>query len=348
MPEESEPPVREFADRGVLWLLESPQNLRDVVRMLSSEIAESLDFSRAERHNRSFVPDDLHKQEADLLYRIPLLAGRRSVWIYVLLEHQSRPDRTMGLRVLSYMVQIWQAQVRGWQDTKTPVSKWKLSPVLPVVFYTGRRRWTTPISLIAMMELAPVLEASVPQWDTLFLNLQTTPGAMLEEANSPVAQAFRALQAVEEPAPVLGKILHEVTVALDTVPDAEVEIWKKIMLFLYLLVRHNRSAGEQEALFEEMDRAVTRHRVALEETKMTGAQVLINEGRQQGRVEGLVEGRVEGRAEGREDVVIELLRVKFGQVSEVTEAKVRGLSAEQLMDVARMVMQAAELADLGL
>src|SRR5690242_10183281 len=104
MSEENEPPIREFADRGTLWLLESPENLRDLVRFLSAEIADRLDFGRAERINRSFIPDDLHKQEADLLYRVPFREGKGEVWIYVLLEHQSRPDRTMGLRLLSYMV----------------------------------------------------------------------------------------------------------------------------------------------------------------------------------------------------------------------------------------------------
>src|SRR5580658_7961414 len=107
MHDDGEPPVREFSDRGVIWLLESPENLRDAVRVLSSELADHLDFTRAERQNRSFVPDDLHKEEADLLYHVPFVSGSRSVWVYLLLEHQSRPDDAMGLRILSYMVQIW-------------------------------------------------------------------------------------------------------------------------------------------------------------------------------------------------------------------------------------------------
>ena len=36
-----EPPIREFQDRGTLWLLESRENLRDLTRILSPEIAES-------------------------------------------------------------------------------------------------------------------------------------------------------------------------------------------------------------------------------------------------------------------------------------------------------------------
>ena len=56
--------IREFPDRGTLWLLESPENLRELIRLLAQELANRLDFSRAKRLNRSFVPDDLHKREA--------------------------------------------------------------------------------------------------------------------------------------------------------------------------------------------------------------------------------------------------------------------------------------------
>ena len=81
-------PIREFEDRGTLWLLESPTNLRDFLRLVAADIAEKLDFSRAARVNRSFVPSDLHKQEGDLIYSVPYLKGKSTVWIYVLVEHQ--------------------------------------------------------------------------------------------------------------------------------------------------------------------------------------------------------------------------------------------------------------------
>jgi hypothetical protein len=37
--EDSEPPIREFADRGTLWLLGLPENLHGLVRLLSEDIA---------------------------------------------------------------------------------------------------------------------------------------------------------------------------------------------------------------------------------------------------------------------------------------------------------------------
>src|SRR5438105_3513795 len=131
MPAETEPPVREFADRGTLWLLDLPENLRGLLKLVAADLVDKLDFSKAERLNRSFIPDDLQKQEADLLYKVPFQRGRGFVWIYVLLEHQSKPDRTMAYRLLSYMVQLWEGQVNSARDAKKPV---KLYPILPLVF----------------------------------------------------------------------------------------------------------------------------------------------------------------------------------------------------------------------
>src|SRR5690242_4085343 len=98
--------IREFNDRGTLWLLEDPTNLRDLLRILEPALAERLDFSRAVRENRSFVPADLQKRETDLLFRVPFSGQSRAgaeVWVYLLLEHQSRRDRLMPLRLYQYL-----------------------------------------------------------------------------------------------------------------------------------------------------------------------------------------------------------------------------------------------------
>src|SRR5437868_6334065 len=110
--------IREFNDRGTLWLLEDPANLRDLMRIVAPEVADRLDFSRAERVNRSLIPADLQKRESDLIFAVPLRGepakARRAVWVYVLLEHQSKPDLLMPLRLLFCMVQLWESQRREW------------------------------------------------------------------------------------------------------------------------------------------------------------------------------------------------------------------------------------------
>src|SRR5262249_25108592 len=133
--------IREFPDRGTLWLLEDPAMLQDLLRLLEPELAARLDFARAQRINRSFVPADLQKQESDLIFQVPFVGPGEGpeVWVYVLLEHQSRPDPLMPLRLLACMVELWQSQVREWEDARLPAAQRHLRPVVPVVLYTGRR-----------------------------------------------------------------------------------------------------------------------------------------------------------------------------------------------------------------
>lgn len=259
MPPESEPPIREFADRGTRWLLDLPQNLRGLLRLAAADIADRLDFDRAERIERSFIPDDLQKQEADVIYRVPYRRGRGSVWIYVLLEHQSRPDRRMGFRLLCYMVQLWQAQARDFEAQKLPASRFRLSPVIPMVLYTGKRQWTHPLTLAALMEAPAELQGFLPQWETLFIDLYQTPSERLTGLGEAVLLALRALQAVEAPKEELAAALAEVAERLDELPPQAQSSFRKALVYLYLLIRHKRDAREQEDLFAILEEAVERH-----------------------------------------------------------------------------------------
>ena len=60
---------------------------------LTEEVSQALHWSTLKLLEGSFVDEDLHGSEADFLYEIEHVSGEESVWVYVLLEHQSTPDR---------------------------------------------------------------------------------------------------------------------------------------------------------------------------------------------------------------------------------------------------------------
>ncbi|HLJ54755.1 MAG TPA: Rpn family recombination-promoting nuclease/putative transposase [Chthonomonadaceae bacterium] len=136
MPEESDPPLHDFVDRATRRLLDLTENLRELLLLAGSGIAEQLDFSRAVAIDRTLIGDNLTKGEADLLYRVPSRDGCAEVIIVLLVEHQSRPDTLMGLRLLCYIVAVWQQEVRNLQSQKRPRADWRLSPIVPMVLYT--------------------------------------------------------------------------------------------------------------------------------------------------------------------------------------------------------------------
>ena len=58
---------------------------------LPEELARDLRWSTLTLQDRSFVDPDLRDTESDLLYSIRRKAGAPPAWLYVLVEHQSRP-----------------------------------------------------------------------------------------------------------------------------------------------------------------------------------------------------------------------------------------------------------------
>ncbi len=63
------------------------------------------------------------------------------VWVYILLEHQSDPDPWMPFRLLTYMMALWESERRDQEERKVPLGERRLSPILPIVLYTGQRAW---------------------------------------------------------------------------------------------------------------------------------------------------------------------------------------------------------------
>ena len=83
-----------------------------------------------------FVSDAWHDSEADLLFSVEREGSDDvPVLLYVLLEHQSTPDRWMPLRMLNYCTQVWVAWQYGHQQAE------RLPLIVPLVFYQGGERW---------------------------------------------------------------------------------------------------------------------------------------------------------------------------------------------------------------
>jgi Domain of unknown function (DUF4351) len=69
----------------------------------------------------------------------------------------------------------------------------------------------------------------------------------------------------------------------------------------------------------------------------------IAQGKAEGKAEGKVEGRAEGRAEGRVEIVLKLLALRFGPLTELVRVRIQGAEDAQLDAVAERVLTAQTL-----
>lgn len=291
------PPVREFNDRATLWLLEDPHNLRDLLKIRSPQLVEHLNFDRAERINRSFIPPDLQKEESDLLFRVPFVLRSVSgevvgeVWVYVLLEHQSKPDPIMPLRLLSYLLDLWNSMRREWEDANTPLAERRLPVVVPFVFYTGERNWNHSLAFVDMFAVPPGFERFVPSWETLFLDLRRTSAETLTSFVNAMGWALRALQAEQASYEEIERTLREAMSGLEQLDEELAGQWLRVAWYLLLLVTHRRSPEESphlvELLQEQSRTSKFREREEWETMEISYADYLKEQGRVEGEVKGL-------------------------------------------------------------
>src|SRR5690554_2225348 len=103
---------------------------------LPDDVSQGLSWSTLRLAEGSIVDEGLRGSEADLLYEVELASGGESLWIYILFEHQSTPDRWMPCRLLKYCCHIWYQSFRDEPEQR------ELRAIVPLVFYQGERRWS--------------------------------------------------------------------------------------------------------------------------------------------------------------------------------------------------------------
>ena len=240
-----------FPDRSAKWLIRQREHLQALLEMLAGEIADALDFGRVEQLHRSFISDELRTQESDMIFSVPFRDpnGRcEEVIIYILIEHQSTVDPSMELRLLSYMTQIWMEERRSWVEEKLPKSEWRLTPIVPVVFYTGTRVWRSPLSLRALMDLPEVLNRFVPTFDTLFLDVKATAPDELTQTGHALGWLLTVLRQEHSDPPAMRQALLDALAGLRGLHTQDVEAYTRALLYLFHLILHRREAGEHQDL----------------------------------------------------------------------------------------------------
>ncbi|MCG9131831.1 Rpn family recombination-promoting nuclease/putative transposase [Candidatus Poribacteria bacterium] len=319
-PQPSDILIEHFSDRSIRRLLQYPEYVRGLVEIIAPELVALLDFSRGVQQNRSFISDALRERESDVLLQVPFQGTPDSeeLLIYILIEHQSTVDPTMGFRLLSYMMEIWQEQWRAWQS-ETGMRR-RLDPILPIVFYTGDRRWASPLSLTAIMEVPEILKRFVPTFDTLFLGVKTVDRETLTKPGHPLGWLLSVLQKEGAEKSAISDALVAAVSELGRLDETQVSQVRQALLYFIQLILHRRPAGEREELIE----LVKRHSQDESEVAImaqTAAELLI----EQGKAEGIIEGK--------QAAILQLLRLRFQNVPETFTERITSIENLSYLDM---------------
>ncbi|MFC4127304.1 Rpn family recombination-promoting nuclease/putative transposase [Nocardia rhizosphaerae] len=292
-----------------------------IVEAAAPLLAKRIKWDQFTRESVTFVSRHLAHVESDVLYRSCTDDGR-PVYIYVLYEHQSSPDKLMAFRLLEYVVSIWKHH-----RTVYPDSGDLLPLVIPIVTYASPRGrpWTAATQLADLIdvddELRVELEAFLPRLGYLLNDLTVTPlDELLARPGSP---SSRVLQVVLKVAP-RNRRLHIELRPLEQ--DLRQVDHDDLVAFLAYIIEVGDTADEDFETFAAEIGSEAR------EAFMTTASRL----------------QAKGRAEGRVELLVELMTKKFGPIPARVVDAVRGAGRDQLDVWADRLLSAQTLDDLGI
>ena len=129
-----------------------PENVKDLIQgFVALDCVSEFDFSTLERDNDSFVEKEKNERHDDIIWRLKW--RDRWVYVYILIEFQHKVDKTMPVRIMSYVSLLYQNLLN---NKKLNYGKRKKLPVvLPIVLYNGQRNWTAKRNIQDMVEKAP-------------------------------------------------------------------------------------------------------------------------------------------------------------------------------------------------
>jgi len=242
---------------------------------LPQEMSQALNWSTLTLLEGSFVDEDLRASEADFLYEIEHVSSEEPVWIYVLLEHQSTPDRWMRFRLLKYCCRIWDMSFRAHPEQHA------LRAIVPLVFYQGEHSWSYS------SEFADLFAESVREWPgvphfshELIDQSGMRPGEVQGELKAQLMQLL--LMAAYHPSLAWMEQVARLLGLLSSLASSGGINYVRIFV-LYIL------ATQEPEVAQSFREVLRRHAPDVGDDLMTYAQELLEKGRLEERVK-MIEG----------------------------------------------------------
>lgn len=161
-----------------------PERAAEELRcVLPPALLARMDLSSLSLEAGSFIDEALRARHTDLLFSVTL--DGRPARIYILFEHQSSDEPWMPLRLLHYMLHIWNGYL-----AEAPADTRRLPVIIPVVLHHSDTGWRSPTRFEALIDPPPEAAPFTPHFGFLLDDLTHHSELALHERT---ASAFTRL-----------------------------------------------------------------------------------------------------------------------------------------------------------
>jgi predicted transposase YdaD len=321
-----ESPLHQPHDKLVKSTFSDPDNARAFLQAhLPRKLARRIDWSSLSLASGSFIDPEFAATSSDLLFTAQI--DDRPAFLYILFEHQNQENPLIALRLLTYMVRIWNDHLRNNPGTTT------LPPILPLVLAQDNKPWKSSTRFADLIDIprgaGEELKKHVPDFEFQLVELYRMPFKKI--LGTPMGiLTLRALKAEKLQALLDDPVWDEAL--LIQLSPASFE-----MLMRYILDRDLDKPAFRKKL-------KTLNNPKLSKNAMSLAEQFRQEGLRKGRQQGRQEGREEGLIFSRQQDILEALEIRFHRVPEGLREEIESIAdAKKLTHLHRAAITSATL-----
>ena len=333
--------MKDTHDASYKLLFSHPEMVRDLVRgFIPDPWLHGLDFSTLQKVPSSFVTNDHRHRADDVIWRVRV--QEQWMYLYLLIEFQSRTDHWMAVRVMTYVGLLYQDLIRrddvarGGDGKSAPRGRY-LPPVLPIVLYNGQARWTAATDVFDLLPRLPGLAGHyLPRLKYLLIDESSYTEQKLAGLQNLVAQVIRIGHPQSKD--TILQAIEQLTLWLHDKPELKRTLALWIRVILLQRSRHTLVLPKLNDLKElKMTLAERFDQWALEYEQ---------KGIQKGKQEGLREGLQKGIATGEGLLLQRQLARRFGPLPDAVLQRIAAASITELELWGDRVLDAASLDDV--
>lgn len=113
-----------------------------------------------------YVPLSAEERNSDIVKKIKI-PNKVPFYFISLIEHKTKVDYNVGIQIFRYIYQIWEDYEKEMEKEHKGISKtkdFKYPPVIPIVYYEGKQRWTAPLQLKEKIAMQEVFGEMIPNF----------------------------------------------------------------------------------------------------------------------------------------------------------------------------------------
>jgi len=271
------------------------------------KLKETITEGQLEKYNSSFVTIELKNQEADIIYKV------KGKSIFFLIEHQTKIDYAMPLRILEYSVEI----MKSATDKKKLRQKgYKFPTVIPIVLYTGKVKWNVESYIKNVQEeLKGYENLEFAKYNIVDVNDYTKEELLQEESFLSKAMLIEKARYTDSLAADLEKIIQELNMKNTVYTKEQKEL---LITIIELTLKRKLEKEETNKLIKSLKEGSGQMLAVLEMIDEENKRIFRN-----GERKGKREGRREAKLENAKKMLEEKIPIK-------TIIKITGLTKEEL------------------